>query len=121
MNSKEVFEKYLQTLFQDLSRIDSFFELSICIDNYRATRLEELNIAPSFFALSMDSFFYSTVVSLARYFDSYKILKRSDRNLIRFINFVEQNLNIFPSDENTLKKFNIIHPVNLELIKEHKK
>lgn len=69
----------------------------------------------------MDSFYYSTIISLARFYDSYKISKRSDRNLIQFINFVEQNLDIFQNEKDTLKKFNIIHPVTIELIKEHRK
>lgn len=121
MNLKDVLEKYLQILFQDLSRIDSLFELSIHIDNYRSNRLEELNIAPSFFSLVLDSFFYTTVVSLARMYDSYRFLNRSDKNLIRFINFVEQNIKLFPSDKHILKKFNIIYPVTLNSINEHRK
>jgi len=121
MDSKELFEKYLETLLSDLTRIDSYFELSIHIDNYRSNRLEVLNLAPTFFVFAMDSFYYSTIVSLARYYDSYKILNRSERNLIRFINYVEQNLDIFPSDRDTLKKLNIIHHVNSILIKEHRK
>jgi len=120
MNIKESFEKYLQTLFQDLTRIDSLFELSIHIDNYRSNRLKELNIAPSFFGLVLDSFFYSTVVSLARLFDSYKVLNRSDKNLIRFMNFAEQNIKLFPKDEYTLKKLNIIHPVSSTSINKHR-
>jgi AbiU2 len=120
MDAKELFEKYLKALFQELTRIDSFFELSIHIDKYRSNRLNELNIAPSFFGSVLDSFIYTTVVSLARYYDSYKTLKRSDRNLIRFINFVEQHIELFPTDVDIIKRLNIIYPVTLDLIQHHK-
>ena len=121
MNIKESFEKYLRILFQDLTRIDSLFELSIHIVNYRSNRLKELNIAPSFFSLVLDSFFHTTVISLARLYDSYKIINRSDKNLIRFMNFTEQNIKLFPKDDHTIKKFNIIHPVSLTSINKYRK
>lgn len=118
---REVFENYLEILFQELETIDSCLELWIFINNKREDRIEEMNISPAFFQLTLHSLFFTAIISLAKLYDSYKIKDRSDKNLVKFINFNASNLSIFPTDKTILEKHRCQRKVDSDLINEHRK
>lgn len=114
------FKLYLDRLFEEVFHIDSKFELYYHLLERKYNRLQAMNISPAFFQLIMDALLTDSIISLSRLYDSYKSIKRSDRNLIRFLNFVESNIDIFPSDKETLMRHNCDYIVDKNLIDSHR-
>src|SRR5690606_25668393 len=96
MDSKKYFEEYLQTLYEELININENLKLWLYVHNFDNGLI--INRAPNFFNRILSALFESVIISLTRLFDSYKKIDRSDRNIIRFINFIESNINVFPLD-----------------------
>ncbi|MGE5329884.1 MAG: hypothetical protein ACM3KR_10305 [Deltaproteobacteria bacterium] len=118
---RKQFEEYLERLINEVMFIDSTLELYIHLMNKRIDRINELNMAPAFFGLTINCFLASTVISLAKLYENYNGKNRSDRNICKFLNFIEQNSDIFTQDEETLQKFRCNYRVDSLLIKKHRK
>jgi len=108
----EMFKKYLDKLFNELMSIETHLELYVYIYNLKATNLSELNLAPAFFGNVIQVFLSNTIFSLSRIYENYDGRNRSDRNLSKFLDFLEQCFDIFPQDSD--------YKVDASLIKKHR-
>ena len=117
---RHYFEVYLRKLFHELTVLDTKFEIYRGINSHRTDRLEELNIAPAFFGIVLNSLVSDIIISLAKFYENYDGRKRSDRNINRFLNFIESNTDIFPTDPEAKKMYNFNYTINEELINEHR-
>jgi len=97
MNKKDAegyFEKYRETLQQELVRLASYVRLFRRLHERKADRLAEMNVAPAFFSTTIDSLFSAIVLWVDKLFGS-----RSERGLLNLLNFIEQNCIIFDIKE----------------------
>jgi len=88
------FQQYLRRLVDDVILVDSKFELCFYLLGRKQDSLEAMNVSPAFFQLVLDALFNDSVVSIAKLYEG----QRSDRNLLRFLDFVETNINIFSQE-----------------------
>ena len=118
LKSKMQFEEYLKTLFGEIIKLHSKFELYLHLQNERVDRLNEMNLAPAFFKLTMDALISDVIISLAKIYENYRS-ERSNRNLNKFLRFVENNLDLFPQSIEEMKLLNCNYLVDYDLIKTH--
>lgn len=118
---KYKFEIYLSKMFNEITAIDSKFNLYENIYKSKQNNLKELNIAPGFFSLVLDSLFSDMIVSLAKLYENYDGKNRSDKNIIKFLNFIESNMNIFPSNQRDSSKASNDTIITMDLIKDHRR
>jgi hypothetical protein len=93
MNKSEAenyFEKYREYLFGELGRLASYVRLYRHLHERKADRLIEMNIAPAFFSITIDSLFSAIVLWVDKLFGD-----RSERGLLNFLSFIENNRTIF--------------------------
>ena len=93
MNKSEAesyFEKYREYLFGELGRLASYVRLYRRLHERKADRLKEMNIAPAFFSTTVDALFSAIVLWVDKLFGD-----RSERGLLNFLSFIEQNREIF--------------------------
>lgn len=117
---REIFETYVIRLLDELTFIDSCFELWFHISNKQVDRVKELNIAPAFFTVVKKSLLNSAIISLAKLYENYDGKKRSGRNLMKFLNYVEMNQDIFPKDKDTRRKNRCNYLINSDLVNKHR-
>lgn len=85
------FLKYHDWLRRELNNSNHHFAILKHLRNLKRNYLEEFNIAPTFFGLTMHAHLLETIMRLSRLLDN-----RTDSiSMFGFLNFVEQNRSIF--------------------------
>ena len=93
-NEETTFVKYHKALRDTLNKADMHFTICKYLRELRSTHLDELNVAPAFFGLTIEAHLLAALMNLNKFFD-----KREQHLSIRnFLDFIEQNLNIFSSE-----------------------
>lgn len=103
---KERFQKYRKFLIEEAQTLTIFINLYKHLYEKRQDRLDELNKAPAFFRTVNQSLLACIINWTSNLFG-----KKSQRGLINFLVFVENNLNIF-----NYKKY----PISLKTVQKHK-
>ncbi|MFZ5585091.1 MAG: hypothetical protein ACOZHQ_04085 [Thermodesulfobacteriota bacterium] len=97
MNKSEMeinFENYRQALREEAARLTSYIAVYRKLIELQQTRIDEMNIAPAFFQIVIDSLHSSIIIW------SEKLLnKNSQRGLYNFLTFCGNNLNLFSISE----------------------
>jgi hypothetical protein len=93
IKAEEEFSKYHEKLRNELNRVNWHFTILKYIKEIHKDYLKELNQAPAFFSLTIDAHLYATLMRLNRFFDKKEKVKHLHMN--SFLNFIEQNLDIF--------------------------
>lgn len=78
---------YRDALQREVSLLASYFALYQRLNQRKADRLNEMNIAPAFFGVTMDALFSSIVVMTNKLLD-----ERGERGLWDFLRFIEGNV-----------------------------
>lgn len=94
------FESYFKNLFDQLIFTYSTFEIYKHVLKISKDKLEEINFAPTFFSISLQSLFSETIITLCKIFKSGK---NNKYNMYDFLNFVKENMLMF-SWENKIKR-----------------
>jgi AbiU2 len=89
-DAESYFEKYREYLLGELGRLASYVRLYRRLHERKTDRLKEMNIAPAFFSTTIDALFSAIVLWVDKLFG-----KRSERGLLNFLTFVEQNRELF--------------------------
>ncbi len=87
---ERTFERYHDRLRGELNNADWHFEIWKYLQNLRKDYIRELNQAPVFFSLTMRAHLLETVMRLNRMLDN----PSNSMSVCKFLNFVEQNLDI---------------------------
>ncbi len=93
-DAETYFEKYRDSLQQEMVRLASYVRLFRRLHERKADRLNEMNLAPAFFSTTIDALFAAIVLWVDKLFGS-----RSERGLLNFLDFIEQNRKIFDIKE----------------------
>ena len=93
-DAEEYFETYRDSLQRELVRLASYVRLFRRLHERKADRLREMNLAPAFFSITIDAVYSAIVLWVDKLFGS-----RSERGLVNFLNFIEQNRGIFDIKE----------------------
>lgn len=125
LTQEEKFELLLERQIQQLIQVNYGYEYYMHIQDLLKERLDELNWAPGFFGLSMESIYFRTLITLLKFYD-----KKADYNLYKFLNYVKANMNIFNwkarlkrdnLDEDEEKYYKFKHPkLTKETIENYK-
>lgn len=91
--------KYQEFLLDELTFIDSMFDLYIFLYNQHVTRVDVLNIAPAFFRLTENALLENASIRLSRLYDSNK----NTITIRKFINYIEQNKKMIFEEESHSK------------------
>jgi len=83
---EKMFEQYRDSLKQEAARLACFIRVYRLLHERRADRLDELNIAPSFFQTVTDALFSAIVLWVDKLF-----AQDSQRGLYNFLKFVEHH------------------------------
>jgi hypothetical protein len=90
------YQKYKEFLLDELTYIDSMFELYVFLKNQHIDRLDILNTSPAFFRLTENALLESSSIRLSRVYDSNK----KTVTIKKFLNFIKQNRKeIFKEDD----------------------
>ena len=117
------FKLRLDRLIRELMHIESKVELLFHINKRKADRLDQLNIAPAFFGLVIDSLQSDTIISLSRIYDR----DPNSSTLFDLLQFVEANLEIFTPeslqsrDPNGLKFWQAERQITQEVIDKQRR
>ena len=122
-NAEKLFEDYREYLKSEVVRLVSYIKLYRRINEKRTDRLDEINIAPSFFQVTLDALFSAIILWV------YKLLgSRSERGFINFLSFVENNRKILEIPElQRRKEYPDGHwmldrePITYQTIENHRK
>jgi hypothetical protein len=90
---EQTFEQYRESLKGEATRLACYIRVYRLLQERRADRLDELNIAPVFFSTVIDALFSAIILWVDKIFD-----KHSQRGLHHFLNWVEQHQPIFSVD-----------------------
>jgi hypothetical protein len=90
---EKAFEQYRDSLKEEVTRLACYIRVYRLIQERRGDRLDELNIAPSFFQTVNDALFSAIVLWTDKLF-----AEDSQRGLCNFLKFVEHHLPIFSRD-----------------------
>ena len=94
LTAEQKFIKYHDKLRDELNRAHTHYEICKTLRKFNGIYLKEINVAPSFFGLTIDANLFATIMSINRLFD-----KSSDSlKLAGLFKLVENNISIF-SDE----------------------
>jgi hypothetical protein len=88
------FEKYREHLKYEIVRFISYFKLYRTLHERREDRINEINISKAFFQIIMDSLYSSIII-----WTDKLLSKKSDRSLLHFLSFIENNRKIFDISE----------------------
>jgi len=117
------FKRIIEGLAGELISIDSKLELLFHMDKkLRKDALDELNISPAFFGLTIDSLKTDTIISLSRFFEN----KRQTQNIFHLLEFVHKNLSLFSQEsfKNRTGVTELLYPqqqITLKTVTQHKK
>ena len=117
------FEEYRESLQFEAQRLASYISLYRHLHEKKRDRLNEMNISPAFFQLTIDALFTATVLWVDKLFG-----KSSERGFLNFLSFVENNLRVFSIDElKRRKRYHDGHwmlnrePITFKTIETHRK
>ena len=88
------FEKYWESLHFEVERLASYISLYRHLHERMRDRLNEMNMSPAFFQVTIDALFTAIVLWVDKLF-----AKRSERGFLNFLSFVENNRKFFSIDE----------------------
>ena len=83
------FEEYREHLKDEIVRFISYFELYRTLHDRKSDRINEINIAPAFFQITMDSLYSVIIICTDKLLSS-----KSERGLWNFLSFIENNRKI---------------------------
>lgn len=93
-NAEKIFEEYRENLKAEIVRLISYMKLYRRLNERKVDRLDVMNIAPSFFQVTMDSLFSAIILWVD------KLLSvKSERGFWNFLTFIENNRKIFNISE----------------------
>lgn len=92
--AEKQFEEYRESLHFEAQRLASYIRLYHHLHERMRDRLNEMNLSPAFFRVTIDALFTTIVLWVERLFG-----KNSERGFLNFLSFVEHNRNIFSIDE----------------------
>ena len=114
-NKKEqLFSKYYKELIWETIFARAHLKLSERLEKYKADYLKELNQAPHFFILTIRAHIDDALLTLSRILNVHK----DSLNIWKFLNFVEQNREIF--SEEVFSQRIKDNPYHGSLVKSHK-
>ncbi len=93
-NQEKYFEEYREHLKAEVVRLISYIKLYRRLHERKEDRLTEMNIAPAFFQVTMDSLFTSIILWIDNLLD-----RKSERGFCNFLAFIENNRKIFEISE----------------------
>lgn len=103
-------KQLIKGLMQEIIQVKSKFELWKYLQKERNTHIDELNLAPAFFTLTLHSLFNDVIITTAKLYEHGK----DTINLNKLINIAENHRDVFNYQEgNELL-------LNNKVIKEHK-
>ena len=88
------FEKYRESLHLEVQRLASYISLYRHLHERMRDRLNEMNMSPAFFQVTIDALFTAIVLWVDKLFG-----KNSERGFLNFLSFIENNRKIFSIDE----------------------
>jgi len=88
------FEKYRESLHFEVQRLASYISLYRHLHERMRDRLDEMNISPAFFQVTIDALLTAIVLWVDKLFG-----KSSERGFLNFLSFVENNREVFSIDE----------------------
>ena len=89
-NAEKRFEEYRENLKTEIVRLISYMKLYRRLNERKADRLDVMNIAPSFFQVTMDSLFSAIILWVDKL-----LSPKSERGFWNFLAFIENNRKIF--------------------------
>ena len=89
-NPEKTFEEYREHLKAEIVRLISYMKLYRRLHERKEDRLDAMNIAPSFFQVTMDSLFTAIIL----WVDNL-LSRKSERGFWNFLAFIENNRKIF--------------------------
>lgn len=89
-NAEKRFEEYRENLKTEIVRLISYMKLYRRLNDRKADRLDVMNIAPSFFQVTMDSLFSAIILWVDKL-----LSPKSERGFWNFLVFIENNRRIF--------------------------
>jgi hypothetical protein len=99
LTPEEQFIKYHDRLRDELNRAYTHHEICKTLRKLTSSNyLNELNVAPSFFSLTVDAHLFATIMGINRFIDEHARAFK----MKTFFEFIERNFNIF-SDEAYIK------------------
>lgn len=93
------FKDYLTRFESEITDVDTAFRLLIHLNKCLNTRRKEMELSPCFFTYVLKSLLHYIIITLSKLYENYKGNERSDFNLIKFLNFIEQNGKTIFKDE----------------------
>jgi len=93
-SAEKTFEEYREYLKSEVVRLVSYIKLYRRINEKRTDRLDEINIAPSFFQVTLDALFSAIILWVDKLLGS-----RSERGFFNFLSFIENNRKLFEISE----------------------
>jgi methyl-accepting chemotaxis protein len=94
---------HMERLLNEVANVNSKFKLFRYITERRNDSLRELNIAPAFFSLVLDSLINNVIIILAKIYESYN---RSGGSINKLLNKIEQNLENISDERITINTIN---------------
>jgi hypothetical protein len=88
MDKIEKYKKIYDYLADEITYIESMFDLYISLYNKRTTNLSQLNLAPAFFRLTTQAFLENSILRLCKLFDD----DNKSISIYKLINYAEQNI-----------------------------
>ncbi|KAA9023562.1 AbiU2 domain-containing protein [Niallia endozanthoxylica] len=107
---EEMIKQLIKGLMQEIIQVKSKFKLWQHIQQQRNEYIDELNLAPAFFTLILQSMFNDVIITTAKLYEHGK----GTINLNKLINIAENHKEIFIYEEKNKSL------LNNEVIKEHK-
>lgn len=92
-DKEEVFLKYYEKLIWETLYARAHLKLWERLENYKSDYLRELNQAPHFFTVTIKAHLDDALLTLSRILDRRR--RRDPLSIWKFLNFVEQNREIF--------------------------
>lgn len=93
-NQEKYFEEYREYLKAEVVRLISYIKLYRRLHERKEDRLTEMNIAPAFFQVTLDSLFTSIILWIDNLLN-----RKSERGFWNFLAFIENNRKIFEISE----------------------
>ncbi|TRZ50249.1 hypothetical protein D4S03_07055 [bacterium] len=92
--TEKLFEEYREYLKSEAIRLVSYIKLYRRMNERKSDRLHEMNVAPSFFQVTLDALFSAIILWVDKLLGA-----RSERVFNNFLAFVENNRDIFAISE----------------------
>lgn len=93
-DNKKEFEMYRKHLIRECQRLTSYIDLYKYFHEKTRDRLDELNISPCFFKITIDALFTGIIILTYNLF-----YEKSERGFLNFLTFIENNFDLFKTTE----------------------